>query len=116
MAGRIEDYTDTVVSKLIAVEQQMDTVANAASIAAERVCSGGRLHGLSDEEGFISELTHRAGGLMLMKGAPPIQEVSEKDVILAATQDRSRDEQRAQMEDYRIRGVVSAQAGGKACF
>ena len=116
MAGRIEDYTDTVVPKLIAIEKQLDTVANAASIAAEQVCSGVRLHGLSDEDGFISELTNRAGGLMLMKGAPPIQEVSEKDVILAATQDRNPDEQRAQMEDYRRRGVVSAQASGKACF
>ena len=55
---------------LTGLEQQLSSIAAAATRAAERACAGGRVWALSDEEGFVSELQHRASGLMMVRGIP----------------------------------------------
>ena len=104
--SRLADYVKAVEKSLIDIDNTMDLISSAADAAAERACAGGRIYGLSDEEGFISELSYRAGGLDITRGFPGISEVTDRDVILAATQDRDVDDQRARMEASKKAGAL----------
>ena len=112
MTSLAEQYLDAVQAGLTGLEQQLSSIAAAATRAAERACAGGRVWILSDEEGFVSELQHRASGLMMMKGIPGGEDlelddaVSAGDVVLAGTQDNATERQGAMLDGLAERGVA----------
>ena len=112
MTSLAEQYLDAVQAGLTGLEQQLSSIAAAATRAAERACAGGRVWILSDEEGFVSELQHRASGLMMMKGIPGGEDlelddaVSAGDVVLAGTQDNATERQGALLDGLAERGVA----------
>ena len=112
MTSLAEQYLDAVQAGLTGLEQQLSSIAAAATRAAERACAGGRVWALSDEEGFVSELQHRASGLMMVRGIPGgdtfelDDAVSAGDVVLAATQDRAAERQGALLDGLAERGVA----------
>ena len=112
MTSLAEQYLDAVQAGLTGLEQQLSSIAAAATRAAERACAGGRVWALSDEEGFVSELQHRASGLMMVRGIPGgdtfelDDAVSAGDVVLAGTQDRAAERQGALLDGLAERGVA----------
>lgn len=112
MSSLAERYLDTVQSGLTGLERQLPSIAAAATQAAERVCADGMMWALSDEEGFVSEMQHRASGLMMVRGIPGGEtfdlhdDVSGEDVVIAATQDRSTAAQGALLDGLAERGAA----------
>jgi len=111
MTSLTEQYLDSVQAKLVGLDAQLPALAAAASVAGERACVGGKVWALSDEAGFVSELQHRASGLMMVRGLPgggalPLdQAISEGDAVLAATQNHDPVGQGACLEALAKRGV-----------
>ena len=97
---------------LTRLERQLPSIAAAATRAAERACAGGRVWALSDEEGFVSELQHRASGLMMVRGIPGGETfelddgVSPEDTVIAATQDNATERQGSLLDGLAERGVA----------
>ena len=114
MAGKLAKYVKAVEASLINIDNGMDAISSAADAAAVRACNGGKIYGLSDEEGFISELSYRAGGLVITSGAPASSEITGQDVILAATQDRALEDQRSRMRECREEGALVILIGSGA--
>ena len=112
MTSLATQYLDAVQAGLTRLERQLPSIAAAATRAAERACAGGRVWALSDEEGFVSELQHRASGLMMVRGIPGGETfalddgVSPEDVVIAATQDNAADRQGALLDGLADRGVA----------
>lgn len=112
MSSLAEQYLDSVQAGLTGLERQLPAIAAAAAQAAERACAGGRVWALSDEEGFVSELQHRASGLMMVRGLPGGESfalddaVSAGDVVIAATQERAAAAQGSLLDRLAERGVA----------
>ena len=86
-----QQYLDAIQRRLVRLDQQLPQISAAATEAAQRACAGGRVWAMSDEEGFVSELQHRAGGLMMVRGIPGADlalddSVTDRDAVIAATQ------------------------------
>ena len=111
MSSLAEHYLQAIQEKLIGIEQQLPQISAAATIAAQRACNGGRVWAVSDEEGFVSELQHRAAGLMMVRGIPGENlslddSVVGGDVVIAATQGHAPDRQLALLAGLAERGVA----------
>jgi len=112
MKSLAERYVDAAQAGLTGLERQLPSIAAAATRAAERACAGGRVWALSDEEGFVSELQHRASGLMMVRGIPGGETfelddaVSAGDVVLAATQERAAAAQGSLLDGLVERGAA----------
>lgn len=105
MGTKLEQYVRSIETSLVDIDHGMGMISSAADIAAERACSGGKIYGLSDEEGFVGELSYRAGGLVITSAVPESTEVTSRDVILAVTQDRDVDDQRRRIDACRKKGA-----------
>ena len=111
MSSLAEHYLQAIQERLIGIEQQLPQISAAATIAAQRACNGGRVWAVSDEEGFVSELQHRAAGLMMVRGIPGENlslddSVVGGDVVIAATQGHAPDRQLALLAGLAERGVA----------
>ena len=112
MTSLATQYLDAVQAGLTRLERQLPSIAAAATRAAERACAGGRVWALSDEEGFVSELQHRASGLMMVRGIPGGETfelddgVSPEDTVIAATQGNATDRQGSLLDRLAERDVA----------
>ena len=111
MSSLAEHYLQAIQERLIGIEQQLPQISAAATIAAQHACNGGRVWAVSDEEGFVSELQHRAAGLMMVRGIPGDNlslddSVVGGDVVIAATQGLAPDRQLALLAGLAERGVA----------
>ncbi len=113
MANRTyaEQYLDAIQLGLVGLHQELPEISAAATEAARRACADARVWVMSDEVGFVSELQHRAGGLMMLRGLPGEHltlddSVSENDAVVASTQALHSDRQAALLDGLRERGVA----------
>ncbi|MBT3273965.1 MAG: DUF2529 family protein [Spirochaetales bacterium] len=108
----VNRYLDFVHAKIFTVEEQLDVIAAAASITADRIIGGGTLYGYGDEEGFESELCSRSGGLMGIQRISESDEVGQGDAVIASTQGHDVSAQTERLNSYRENGAYVVLIGG----
>ena len=107
------EYLQFIQRKLVNLLDNITVLSTAGDAAAERIVSGGKLWGLSDEKGFISEFSSRSGGLMCIHEAPEPEKVSAADVIVAASTDSRPDSYPDLLESYRATGALIILIGSR---
>jgi hypothetical protein len=112
MESLTEQFLDTIQARLLGLDRQLPAIAAAATRVAERACAGARVWVLSDETGFVSELQHRAAGLMMLRGMPGGEEepplddaIDAGDAVIAATQEHDPERQGRLLDALVERGV-----------
>ena len=103
--GPAARYVEAMLRMVDGIEGQMDGIVEIAEDAADRVVSGGKLYAAEDGASFVSEGCGRAGGMMMIAGAPEPSGIEEGDVVIAGTLDRKVAEQAEQLGAFRERGA-----------
>ena len=98
-------YVEAMLEMVDEIEGQMDEVVEISEEAADRVVAGGKLYAAEDGASFVSEACGRAGGMMMIAGAPEPSGIEEGDVVIAGTLDRKVAEQAEQLRAFRDRGA-----------
>lgn len=127
-----EVYLDRVLACLAHTENIIPDMTAAADDAAARVVDGGRIFVTDDETifrtgdeetqivkgggysypmhrdwgGFVAEACDRAGGLRHIQPVPVRGELTDRDVVLAATMELNPEHQIRQFENYRKQGAL----------
>lgn len=84
VAGPAQDTLLAVEALITRASKQIPEFARAAEDAAERVVAGGNLYITGKDVGFISEASHRAGGLMMLRRLTQPTQATRGDVALIA--------------------------------
>lgn len=99
-------YIETMLRIVMNVEESLESIAEVAEEAAERVVAGGSLYSTEDGGGFVSEIGGRAGGLMMIKRLEDPSDAQCGDVVLAGTLHLKPEEQAEQFHELVQKGVL----------
>ena len=73
-------YVEAMLRMVDEIEGQLDGIIEIAEDAADRVVAGGKLYAAEDGASFVSEACGRAGGMMMIAGAPEPSKIEKGDV------------------------------------